>query len=390
MLNTDLLWYLLVPLALSVLTVVVLRRVASDLTWGQLLGSTAGGLAISALILAGAFALGKGLQTSDTQVLNGQVVGKDREHGHYLRPYECNCTTSTSCSGSGTSRSCSTTRTCQTCYEDRYTVSWTCRSTIGPFTIEHLDESSRRVYDTPDPARYVSIAKGDPVSRTERYTNYIQAVPGSLFRPAQASLREQFTHLIPPYPEHIYDIYRIRRVLGAGIAVPNVQVWDAQLSEALKTLGPSHQVNAVIVFVNTADPNYFHALQDAWVNGNKNDVVLVVGVDRFDAKPLWVNVMALSRTHMAQVALRDRIQALETLTPETVIPALAETIRSHYQRRPMADFAYLEAEIDPPLWLMVLTLALITAAYGGFWYYMLTHRTARAYSRYGLPRRAFR
>ena len=380
MFNTDLLWYLLIPLFLAVGTFLGLRRFRPEMDMRHLLGFGAGGLLISALFLAGAFALGKGIQTSDTEVLNGQVTGKTREHGHYLQPYECNCTMQTSCSGTGSNQSCSTTRVCQTCYEDRYTVTWGCQSTIGSFRIDHLDWSSQRVYNEPDPGRYTSIANGDPVSRKNTYTNYIKAVPGSLFRPAQESLRTRFSSMIPSYPGHIYDIYRVNRVVGAGISVPNSSQWNTALSETLKSLGPSHQVNAVVVFAKTDDPNYFYALQDAWVNGKKNDVVLVIGVDDFSKAPLWVDVMALTKNNLFQVKLADRIRALPQLIPETVVSALEDTIRSDFQRRPMADFKYLEAEIDPPAWLMWLTVLAIVGAYTGFWIYVFRHPGWRAYS----------
>lgn len=382
MFNTDLLWYLLVPLFLSVVTVLGLRRFRPDMPLGQLVGTCAGGWLISALLLMAAFTVGKGFQTSDTEILNGQVTGKTREHGHYLRSYECNCTTTTTCSGTGTSRTCSDTRTCQTCYEDRYTVSWDCQSTIGEFRIEHLDRSSRSVYREPDPKRYASIAVGEPVARTNSYTNYIKAVPNSLFRPAQETLRTRFASLIPAYPDRIHDIYRINRVVGAGLAVPQSGDWNKALSDMLKTLGPTHEVNAVVVFAKTDDPNYFHALQDAWINGKKNDVVLVVGVDRFDKAPLWVDVMALTKNSLFQVKLADRIQALDRLTPDTVVPVMADTIRSDFKRRPMADFKYLEAEIDPPAWLMWLTVILIVGAYAGFWFYVLRHRRGHAFSQF--------
>jgi hypothetical protein len=52
----------------------------------------------------------------------------------------------------------------------------------------------------------------------------------------------------------------------------------------------------------------------------------------------------------------------------------------------MSDFQYLEAEIDPPGWLMWLTVVFIIAAYAGFWFYMLRHRSGGHFSRYGLPR----
>lgn len=361
MFNTDLLWYLLIPLFLSIATVVAMIWNKTPFSIAELIGTCAGGLVISALILVIAFALGRGYKTHDTEILNGQVTGKTREHGHYLRPYECNCTTSTDSKGN-------TTRTCQTCYEDRYTVSWDCQSTIGEFSIEHLDRGSKSVYNEPDPRRYTSIMIGEPVSRTHGYTNYIKAVPESLFRPAQESLRAKFQGKLPNYPDRIYDIYRINRVLGVGISVPNAKAWNNALSEMLKTLGPRHEVNAVIVFVKTADRDFFSALQDAWINGKKNDVILVVGVDDFNKAPLWVETMAFTKNSLFQVKLSDRVRAMKTLTPETVIPALQETIQSDFIRRPMADFEYLEAEIDPPGWIMAIAIMLIVGAYGWFWY----------------------
>lgn len=383
MFNTDLLWYLLIPLVLSVGTVVGMLKIKVNFKASQLVGSCAVGLLISAMILFGAFSLGKGLQTSDIEILNGQVVDKTRTHGHYLRSYSCNCRSETSCSSDG---SCTSHQVCDTCYEDRYTVSWDCQSTIGSFRIDHLDRGSRSVYNSPDPARYVSIKNGDPVSRTNRYTNYIKAVPNSLFRPAQQELRTQFASMIPAYPNRIYDIYRVNRVLGVGVSVSDISTWNNALSDMLKTLGPSHEVNAVIVFAKTEDPNYFHALQDAWINGKKNDVVLVVGVNTLSQAPLWVDVMALTQNSLFQVALRDRIKQLDHLAPETVLPVLEEVIKSDFRRRSMKDFKYLEAEIDPPAWVMWLAIVLIVTSYGGFWWYVMKHPQNRSYSRYGVPR----
>lgn len=379
MFNTDLLWFLLVPLFLSVGTVLGMRRLGVGFTWGQLVGSCAGGLVISALLLFGAFAAGKGMKTHDTEILNGQVTSKTREHGHYLESYECNCTTSTDSKGN-------TTRTCQTCYRDHYTVTWSCNSTIGRFRIDHLDRTSRSVYNAPDPARYTQIAKGDPVSRRSGYTNYIKAVPASLFRPAQAEVRAKFANMLPAYPDRVYDIYRINRVVGAGVSVPNAKAWNEAISNMLRTLGPSHEVNAVVVFAKTDDEDFFYALQDAWVNGKKNDVVVVVGVEDFNSKPLWVNVMALTKSNLFQVKLADRLRGLDSLTPDTVVGAMEDIIRTDFKRRPMAEFAYLDAEIDPPAWLMWLTMGFIVAAYAGFWFYVLRHRHVGSYSRYGIPR----
>ena len=365
MINADLMWYLLAPLLLSAITIFILHRVSKYMTWGKALAFAAGGLVISALVLSGAFYAGKGAKTADTEIWNGQVISKARVHGTYTRSYSCNCRTVTTGSG----KNASSTTVCDTCYEDHWTVHWGCNSNIGPFTIDNKDWTSPAVYALPDPARYTRVQPGDPVSKTHGYTNYIKAVPETLFKPAQGDLKARFKGMIPDYPIEIFDIYRVNRVLPVGINIPDLQVWNDKLSDALKTLGPAKQANAIIVIAKTNDPSYFYALQDAWLNGKKNDIVLVIGAPDFPNKAAWVNVMALSQDDIFQVKLRDDILALPQLTPDAVISTLKSEAMATFKRKHMRDFAYLDAEIDPPAWVMELALAFIVLAYGGFWFF---------------------
>jgi hypothetical protein len=353
--NTDILWYLLIPVAMSIVTFFALRHVCCPIEVAKFL---AGGLAISAIILCAAFYVGKGSQTRDRQILNGEVVGKTREHGHYVRSYSCNCVTT--CSGSGNNRSCH--QSCQTCHEDRYTVKWECQTTLGDIGIESFDRTTRSVYSEPDPHRYTIIVKGEPVALEGSYTNYIKAVPHSLFRPASADLKTKYALDIPEYPR-VYDFYRADRVLPVGVKV-DVKAWNAKLSEALKQLGPQRQANSVIVLTRHSD-DYFFALQDAWANGKKNDIVLVIGVNK-EAAPQWVRVMALTKDSIFQVKLRDRVLALPVIDAAPVVEALRDETMRTFKRKSMKDFKYLEAEIDPPFWVMVIASMLIVGAYIGF------------------------
>jgi hypothetical protein len=172
---------------------------------------------ISAIILMVVYAAGHIGQTSDVEIWNGEITAKTRVQGSYVRTYDCRCRQQ--CTGTGNSRSCR--EVCDTCYEDRYTVSWTARSNIGDFSIKHLDTTSRSVWLTPDPQRYVEIQVGDPASKTNGYTNYVKAVPESLFH-AKLALTHQFANKLPPYPAQIYDFYKINRVLPVGVNVPDV------------------------------------------------------------------------------------------------------------------------------------------------------------------------
>lgn len=385
MINYAVMWYLLVPLALSILTVFIMRRYAKGVSLSQIIGASAIGLVIAALIITTCFFGGRASKTHDTQVLNGAVTGKTREHGFYLRPYDCNCRQVESCSGSGSNRSCSSHQECDTCYEDRFTVDWDCQTTIGSFDIEHYDEGSRSVYNEPDPPRYSQIKIDDPVSRTQSYTNYIKAVPETLFRPAQKELLVQYAAQIPAYPDDIYDIYKIDRVIGIGVSIPDVAKWNLKVSEALRTLGNAKQANIVIVITSIKDPNYFYALQDAWVNGKKNDIVVVMSAPDFPAKARWVNIMALTKDNIFQVKLRDRLLALDVLTADTVVNEIAAETSATFARREMMEFKYLEAEIDPPFWVMMTCMILIFIAYFAFWVFTFQTRDSSSFGRYGTP-----
>jgi hypothetical protein len=372
MVNLSLLWLLLVPVVLAIATVNLLPRLSGgSINAKETIVYSIIGLLISSLIVTAGFYLGKGSVTADTEIWNGEITSKDRKHGHYLRSYQCNCREI--CSGSGSSRSC--TSTCDTCYEDRYTVTWTARSTIGSFEIEHVDRSTRLVYNSPDPAFYLAIKQGDPCAKKMPYTNYIKAVPDTLFRPTSAELKAKFASLIPQYPLGIYNHYAIDRVLAVGgVQIADIAQWNQKVSLALRTLGPAKQANIVIVIANTDDRNYFHALRDAWINGKKNDIVVVIGATKFPAKADWVDVMALTDSSAMQIAIRDEIGTLDQLTADSVIAIIEQNIATKFVRKRMRDFDYLDAEIDPPVWLTVSIICGILVAYFGFWIVVATGR----------------
>lgn len=315
----------------------------------------------SCIITAVVFVVSSGSATQDVEIWNGQVTAKDRRHGSYVRSYECRCRSVSRCSGTGQTQSCTTDRVCDTCYEDRYTVTWKCDTTIGIFTIEHLDRTSRAVYATPDPARWTSISIGDPVSKRNSYTNYVQAVPQSLFMPAAADLKQRFAALIPAYPDRVYDFYRVDRFLTPGYSSPDAAAWNAAISELLKERGPRKQVNAIVVIAKTDDPNYALALQDAWEGVNKNDVVLVIGSAQWP-KIDFVRVLSWTKRELFKTQLRDAVLDVGTIQREPILQALGYHIDTGFERRSMKEFEYLQAEIDPPTWLLLTLLVLMVGA----------------------------
>ncbi len=367
MINVAMLWFFLLPITLGAGLWYLLRKYQGS--W------MAAGIyvVVSMLVIAGSFYGSRSAATSDTEIWNGMITAKDRVHGSYVESYDCNCRTVYS--GSGKDRTSSTK--CDTCYRDHFTVKWNCNSTVGAFTIDSADWTNRGVYALPNPARWTSIQIGDPAARSHGYTNYVQAVPESLFRPSSPELKAKFASLIAPYPINVYDFYNIDRFVTPGFSVPDAAQWNRDISNMLRTLGPTKQVNAIVVIAKTDDPNYEYALRDAWEGANKNDVVLLIGSKTWPTID-FVRVISWTKNETFKIELRDNVLEVGTVDRVKIMTLLQAQITKNFERRRMREFEYLEGQIDPPNWLLYLVFALVVGGAGGV-YWLVNHQNTRTY-----------
>jgi hypothetical protein len=324
--------------------------------------------AISAALTVAVYVAGTYLPAADVEMLNGQILRKVRDHGRYDRPYNCNCTKI--CTGFGSTQTCY--ERCSTCYETHYTVHWYVDTTVRQITLHALDSTSRTVYETADPDVYVKASVGDPVTVSHPYINYVKAAPDSLFH-ASASTVGRFNDKIPNYPNQLYDTYKLDRLVTVGVNVPDRVYWNQDISRYLGEVGPSKQVNLVLVFVNTNDSNYLHALEHAWVGGKKNDVVIIVGTSAYPRID-WVRVMAWTDVEEFKVRVVHDLEELGTIDRHVFMKTLTKHITKLYQRKPMKDFEYLADSMEPPLWVLILSLIIGIGAALGITYYFYTER----------------
>lgn len=348
--NITLLWLLALPVVLAIIVWVCRRNHTQCYVPVGIF------ILVSMLIITAGFYISKGSKTSDTEIWSGKVLDKDRIHDTYEESYQCNCRSVTKKNSDG---STSTTQECDTCYRTHYTVEWKCDTTVGPYQIKKLDRTSRSVYRTPDPDRYTEIQKGDPVAKAVSYTNYVQAVPNSLFTPAAADLKSKFAGLLPDYPDNVYDFYKLNRFLTPGYSIPETRAWNEKLAMELRDRGSKKQVNAIIVVAKTNDSNYEYALQDAWEGANKNDVVLIIGSSQYP-KIDFVRVLSWTKNELFKVELRDAVMEKGTIDI-TIVDMMMKQIDKNFQRREMAEFEYLDGEIDPPEWMVILLAVLVIA-----------------------------
>lgn len=121
-------------------------------------------------------------------------------------------------------------------------------------------------------------------------------------------------------------------------------------------LGKKKQVNIIFVVVPTADSSYLHALEEGWLGGKKNDLVVIFGVARYP-EVSWVRVMSWTQAEEVKIGLRDSLQEIGSLERhEEIITKTKELVDKLFVRRPMADFEYLMAGVRPPPWTLITLL----------------------------------
>ena len=314
------------------------------------------------LVLMTIIAYGVSCQnTHDIEILNGRVTNKVRDEVSCRHSYQCNCYQSCSSDSKG-NQSCTTI--CQTCYEHSYDVDWDVHTSIGhTIGIDTVDRQG-----LVQPPRWTAVIIGEPVSVLHSYTNYIKGSPDTLFR--HQGLEEKYAKSIPSYPGGIYDYYRLNRLVSVGLTLNDAKLWNADLSELNATLGARKQVNIVVVAVKNAPEDYYYALEQSWIGGKKNDVVLVISVDEAN-KIQWTQVMAWTDNKMFQVSLRDQVNSVGTLDRDPIIRALSNSVGAFYERKPMKDFEYLSGLIKPTTgqWIFSMVFGLLLSVGLGIFFY---------------------
>ncbi len=335
--------------------------------------------AIGILAAAIVYACGLASQTGDTELINGEVMSKDSQHVSCSHSYDCNCRmvrVPQTCSGTGKNRTCTgggTERKCDTCYEHSFDVDWNVRSNVGSFGISRVDRQGLI-----PPPRWLQVNNGDPVAKTHYFTNYVKAVPESLFH-AHMELNGKFDNMIPAYPSNVYDIYKIDRALSVGVPVPDLKEWSQDISVLLRKLGPQRQANVIVIFVNTADESYLHALEGKWIGGKKNDIIVLVGSTSYP-KIDWVAISSWTDKALFKVQLRDDILSVGSIDRPAIMKAIDTNVMKTFERKQMKDFEYLKYSIEPPFW--VLTLAIVLGMIASLGCSYLFYRNNTQFSRY--------
>jgi hypothetical protein len=253
--------------------------------------------------------------------------------------------------------------------------------------------SKRKRNNAPDPAVFTNCQVGEPASIENTYTNYVQAVPDSLFNTKMGG--EVYADRVPPQPR-VHSYYKINRVLNVDSQIPNAHLRELNdlLNIALQKLGPQKQANFNVIVTGITDPAFRHTVENAWLGGEKNDITVFIGVE--GTTIVWTDVMTFalnSGNELFHVTLRDELAELGTFEPQAIAAAIATNTANLYDRIQMEDFEYLSEQITPPTWVLIIAIFLSIGGSIGLSWVMtrVDFRLSYLYDRYQRPRfRRFR
>ena len=215
-----------------------------------------------------------------------------------------------------------------------------------------------------------------PSALNHQFVNYVKGTTS--IRKRIGGNTKGFEPLLRPYPKlrnRGFGAIDIDRVINAGVDLPDgwMETVDRQLDVALSTLGGKKQVNILVYVVNTSDQAFLHALEEEWVNGKKNDVIVLIGAP--ERKIAWVSVMAWTDVEEFKIQLRDKVFALKTLdgNAEKLAKLITDQValppqQGGYERKPMDELEYLAGDVSLPWWsVIILFLINFLIAYAIGW-----------------------
>jgi hypothetical protein len=335
---------MLIPMGIALVTLFTFRKRIH-------MGEFALQLAVPAVFVGFGLLLSYYQSTSDVEMLNGRVASKAKVRVSCSHSYRCNCRTIRSGK--------STTTVCSTCYEHSHDFDWRVISNYGDTT--NISRINRQ--GTQEPPRWSQVFVGEPYSNMNSYTNYILANPDSVLLGGKGDI-ERFKSLLPPDYPSTYDYYRSNHFVPLGFGgneIPDRTSWEWLLREVNADLGPSKQVNVLLLVAKTRHSEYITALKDHWIGGKKNDVLVVVG-SADGHKIDFADVLSWTPNQLFKVKLRDRLLDIGTLDRrDDVVSAIKTTVNEDFVRMNMKDFEYLVRSFQPSNGAMIFLFLLASA-----------------------------
>lgn len=187
-----------------------------------------------------------------------------------------------------------------------------------------------------------------PFSSVHRYTNKLRATNTVWnFKQVDKETKEKFRRPA--------DMQHLSPVLSYGVGYHEKD--ELFLKRLNASLGPRYQVHNIIVLLpaNEYDSSVVETILGAWQGPNKNELVVLMGVDQYEVK--WCQVVSWMDDTTIHSLIRQQIMNSGVeLNLVNVGNVVRDNIEKHWHRKEFADFDYVD--VKTPFHLNLIYLAL--------------------------------
>lgn len=199
------------------------------------------------------------------------------------------------------------------------------------------------------------------------YDNYVQ-VSKSNFGIMDVSKDEVKKYHLYEYP--VLDGYYQQAILGLdslNYLAPNLKRGANKMFEYFDGYyGPIRKIRVFVLLFSGQSMDVAVKQKYYWVNGNKNEVVICIDVDKNTGEINWVYPFTWSENKRIEVDLREDISNLKTLDFTKLYHVVDESTKD-FKYRDFSKFDYLS--VDTPTWEVWLVYLLTLGITIGFLYY---------------------
>jgi hypothetical protein len=319
------------------------------------------------------------MMTRDTEYHGGWVT--KAEYYEDWNEYIHQTCTRQNCTGFGENQTC-TTEFYDCSYVDYHPEYWYAPDSNGrghrvsqsywkslckQFTVEPNYVDLRRNFHTNDGDKYVcdfdgTFTKLEPVTTTHSYENKVQAAR-SVFNFEDISRKQAEELGLFEYPTKGYGL-TIPCILSQA-PIENLKEAEFILNKHNGVTGAAKQVRMWVLIFKEKPYDISHKQEAYWKGGNKNEIVVTVGVDK-ENKLEWIRTFSWTEKEYVKVGIR--INALEQFKGKELdvygvnyIGSLVlMAAENDWERKQFADFDYLT--VEPPIWAVLLTFFLTLVA----------------------------
>jgi len=186
-----------------------------------------------------------------------------------------------------------------------------------------------------------------PVAKYHRYLNYILGSEETIQK-----YKGEKKYNVLPYPKihnGRYGTIEVNRVIGYS----NFEL-EKQMDLLNADLGKIKQINAFL-YVTDKPRDFKDSLVIAWKGGNKNDSILILGVDK-KGNVIWSDSINWSDNEKYGIMLEKSFNGLN-INDNKIVNTYKDIILKYWKRLSMEEkYGYLKTEIEIPWYYQVLII----------------------------------